>query len=439
MNELRDDPTQAAPNFTAAERWSTDADGVCVSGDLRLAAADDDPTRWLVADARTSSPVCGGSVPNPGYTEYGLLAVLDWNLAEFGVGVLGLDEWCAAAEDRAAVAYVELEDREREDRERPALPGRLARDLTNESPAEIDWLVPGLVAPGWTVKVAAREKVGKGTLAQYVIGSLERGEETCFGPTSRPATAVILTEEPPESMVEKLRLFGVEQARVVYNWELASKTWEEKVGALVEIAVTEGRALVFVDNISRAAGIEDEAGTELARAIEYLQDRCRADRLAAWIDHHHRKGSGSDENMSRGSTSIAGAADINVDMFRRGKGRVRRLKSLGRLRATTWEKLVELSEDGTAYAVVADDLEVAPDEDADHLADRLIVAQRGELTVSEFEGIAGVSKSSARRRLEALVAAGEATVAKPGEDGNEGKASVYRPVPVAATCSATCS
>lgn len=423
------DPTAKIHDFTAGDRWTPNGDGTCRNGDLRLSVPADDALGWRLENASTGEPLCGGKIPNPGYTGVGLLAVLDWNLAEFGVDVRGLDDWCAEAEDRAVATYADLEDRERESHDRPQLPGKLASELTSEAPADIDWLVPGFVAPGWTVKVAAREKVGKGTLALYVVGKLERGEDTCFGPTPHAATTLILTEEPQESMVEKLRLFGVTRARIISGWELAARTWPEKVAALVEVAVTEGHGLIFVDNISRAAGVEDEAGTELARCIEELQDRCRANRIAAWIDHHHKKGSGRDEDKSRGSTSISGAADVNVDMFRKG-GRVRRMTSLGRVRATTWEKLIELNEDGTDYALVAEG--ESADEaraEADALADLTMLRQRGEITIAEFERARGVSRASARRRLEELVAEGKAVVIKPGEDGNETRANVYRPAP----------
>jgi hypothetical protein len=417
------DPTQSPT--TSPATWTPDDEGGCRSGDHRLTLAPDDPTRWLLTDP--DGIVTGGQVPHPGYTDLGLLAVLDYHLSEFGLGVVGLDPWCEEAEGRAALAYAEREDAERERAQRPALPGRLAADLLREEPEEIDWLVPGFVAPGWTVKVAAREKVGKGTLGLYVIGKLERGEETVFGPTPHPATAVILTEEPVESMAEKVRLFGVRRARIIYGFEFAALTWEEKVAALVEVAVTEGHALIFVDNVSRAAGIEDEAGTELARAIEHLQDRCRANRIAAWIDHHHKKGSGAARDKSRGSTSIAGAADLNVDMFPEGGGRVRKLTSLGRVRAATWTRNVELSEDGTDYRLVAEAEDATDDAraEAEATADLMILKQQGEVTVSQFMQIRGLPKTSARRRLDEMVERGQAVLEKQGA----GKPNVYRPTP----------
>jgi hypothetical protein len=52
------------------------------------------------------------------------------------------------------------------------LPGTTAAELLNATPEEIDWCVPGLLAPGWTIKIAAREKTGKGTFVFYCSAAL---------------------------------------------------------------------------------------------------------------------------------------------------------------------------------------------------------------------------------------------------------------------------
>jgi hypothetical protein len=42
--------------------------------------------------------------------------------------------------------------------------GRTAAQILTEVPEQPDWLIPGLLARGWVMKLAGREKVGKGTL-----------------------------------------------------------------------------------------------------------------------------------------------------------------------------------------------------------------------------------------------------------------------------------
>jgi hypothetical protein len=166
------------------------------------------------------------------------------------------------------------------------LRGRTAAELLAEAPEQPDWLIPGVAARGWMVKVAAREKTGKGTLLFHLLGCLERCEPTVFGAAAtKPATALIYTEEPVDSVREKVVKSGLQRARIIYGWELtAFPDWKSKADYLAEVVKTEGHAVLFVDNISRASACEDEAGTELARAAEYLGE-CAA---AGWRDGLHR-------------------------------------------------------------------------------------------------------------------------------------------------------
>jgi hypothetical protein len=283
------------------------------------------------------------------------------------------------------------------------LPGVSAEQLLTETPEEIEWLVPGLLAPGWTIKIAAREKTGKGTFVFYLLGCLERGDETCLGAgTGRPTSAVVLTEEPTEALREKVAAFGLQRAYILQGSHLIG-TWKEKVELLALVAQVLGHDIVFIDNISRSAGVEDEAGMEMARACETFMDMVQSRGLAGIIDHHHRKASGSPEDMSRGTTALAGATDVNVEMFRDKKGgwmsRRRRLVARGRTRATIWEKWVELSEDGKSYEVTEGGAEHQLTADFGVLALQL----GGETTAKEFSKARGLSLNMAKRRLMALV------------------------------------
>ncbi|MDO9409689.1 AAA family ATPase [Patulibacter sp.] len=289
-----------------------------------------------------------------------------------------------------------------------AMLGTLAGDLRRAAPEDHDWIVPGVAAHGWTVKFAAREKTGKGTLIAHLLGKVERGESTVFGPATRPTTALIYTEEPSDSMGEKLAASGLEKARVVFGWELAKLglDWRGKADVLVATAEAEGHEIVFVDNISRAAGIEEESGTELARAAEYLSDACKAAGKSLWLDHHHRKGAGSLEDKSRGGTAMAGAMDNNVEMERLGgwESRVRRLSSRGRVSASVWTQTITLDDDGRGYTLVADDTQPQTGTERKRLG--VLNRHDAGLTTREFETEAEVSNETARTTLDGFVAQG---------------------------------
>jgi hypothetical protein len=238
-----------------------------------------------------------------------------------------------------------------------------ARDLVAATPEEPDWLVPNLLARGWAMMVSAREKTGKGTFIAYLIGCLEKQCATVFGMAyEEPLTALIFTEEPSDSTAEKARDGGLLGSAYLFGWEVPSEIrtlprdqrWAATAKALVNTAVEGGHALLFVDNVSRAAGIEDEAGTEMSRAVEVLAEHAKRAGLTLIVDHHHRKSGGDMRDRSRGGTGAVGAVDVSLSMDR-GKDaadRRRPLSCVGRRRATNWAMTIEMDEDGGGYSVV---------------------------------------------------------------------------------------
>src|SRR5581483_4240028 len=294
---------------------------------------------------------------------------------------------------------------------------------------ESDWLVPGVIHRGWGHKFGAREKIGKGTHVFYLLSRMERGEDSCYGPTQQ-ATSLIYTEEPVDSVREKAHLFRLRRATIVHGFELAGLTWIEKCTALARAAVEDGHEVLFVDNLSRAAGVEDENGVELSRRYEELADVCKANGLTLIVDHHHKKGPGGVRDKARGGTAFAGAVDVNIEMQRVGGegSRRRKLTAFGRLRATNWVRTIELSEDGRDYAELAerehDDAAEPEVSAADQRAwgDLQTFESRASWTADEFGEALGVSRVTAQRRLTGLVER-EFAVAT---DERRGRATVYR-------------
>jgi hypothetical protein len=399
----------------------------------------DDVERFEVYEIETNARCFSGDVrPSTFETFDGWIVRRfygDGNAAEFGLPGEGLAEWHELAQARVDVAFEEARaaiEIERQELLRRRI-GRSAVDVRASVAEQTDWIVPGFLVSGWTTKLGGREKLGKGTLAFYLLSRVERGEETVFGP-SKKMTALIVTEEPEESVKEKLDAFDLRDARVIYGYELAGMKWPEKVQRVVAEAGLDGHAIVFLDNVSRSAAIEDESGVEMGRAVEKLQDACRAAGLALLMDHHHKKGRDSVENMSRGGTGLPGATDINVEMLRVGKGRTgrkRRLDAVGRLRACNWVRTFELAEDGTDYAEVsndaADDDDVEHDDFPDIVMLRTLAMSDGPVTAERFAAAIGKTIRTGRRRLKALVDEGLAElVEQQAGDGKFGQAT-WRP------------
>lgn len=268
--------------------------------------------------------------------------------------------------------------------------GRTAEEIRATTPEEPPWLIPGMIARGSVTELNGREKVGKGYLLHYIVGALERGEPTVFGPPAEgPIRTLIYTEEPTQSLKEKFDLFDINRAMVVYHWELAGLDWMEVIEWLVVNAVDLGADMIYVDNISAATGVIEEAGVELARKVEPLARKAKEHNLAVLYDRHQRKAKGQVEDLSRGGTALAGAVDVIVAM-QKGEGRQtreRQLTSWGRLWASNWTKQVELSEDKTTFVPLDGDWKTR------------ILFERDEWTAPEFAKAVGVSDDTARTYL----------------------------------------
>lgn len=269
----------------------------------------------------------------------------------------------------------------------PVQIGRLAKVIRETVPEDPEWLVPGLLAPGTITEVNGREKIGKGYLLHYLVGALERGVDTFRGP-SRQASTLIYTEEPTQSLKEKFDLFDINDAMVVYQWELQAKPWLEVVDWLVYNAVERGDGLIYVDNVSAATQTQDEAGVELARKIEPLGAKAKEHGLAVMYDRHQRKAQGKIEDASRGSTSMAGAVDAILAITRGDMGsRERTLTSWGRLWKHNWTQQVELTEDHKDYLALEGDWKTR------------MLLERDEWTAKDFAQVIGKTDDTARQYL----------------------------------------
>lgn len=305
------------------------------------------------------------------------------------------------------------------DSERAPVIGHSAAELRKSPRGKTDWVIPRIAGRGWTVIIAGREKIaGKGTFITYLISRLERGESTIFGPAPEPTTALIFTEEPWDSLAEKLENFNVKQATIVFQYELAHlPNWEAKVDWLVATAVERGHGVIHIDNVSRAADAtgDDEAGTGLARKVNALSQAAKQHGLTVLLDHHNRKSGGKTEDLLRGGTALPGAAENIIAIDRAGDwtSRRRKLFSRGRVKDTMWELAIELTEDGTDYVEVRGDFRLRA------------LAGRDEWTAKDFAAAIGQGGTAARNYLNASEHVERVDAARGGQGGGAA-ATVYR-------------
>jgi hypothetical protein len=400
----------ATPSGTSVvhERWVLD-EGAWRCGNVAIEGAGPDPADFRLVDIERDEVLYAGRLWPAGFREddagWLVAVVADGTEGRVVLPTDGLDPWIEERQE-AIEEYAGQLARERAE----SRIGRTARELLETVPEQTVWQVPTVLALMWAMKLAGREKSGKGTFIFYLLARLGQGRDTVFGP-SRLTTSLILTEEPEESVREKVERFGMgDETTIVYGYELSSLPWEEKIARLVREVVERGHGILFIDNISRSAGVEDEGGVELARALEHAQDACKRARVSLIVDHHHKKGGDRLENKSRGGTATAGATDINVEFEKVGgwQSRKRRISAMGRLSATIWERTFELTEDGTDFVEVENETrDTGQSEQATMVLDLMKIPQAGEtITVKGFAAAIGKTIDTARTRLRKLVAAG---------------------------------
>lgn len=235
--------------------------------------------------------------------------------------------------------------------------GVLLADLDGR-PAQ-PWLIKGVLAPGWIVKLAAPPKCGKGELAVHMIAALEHGVPSVFdSPDWQPSetyTTLIVTEEPDNLFGQKLRHHGVLKAGVIFDYQLEEVTprWKDQVQIICAEAVAGEHSIIFLDNISALTKCSDEAGVELAGYLRTLKMEARKHDLTVIVDHHHRKAGGAMSDKSRGSTSINGLFDNNIDLSDPAPddpdNKVRKVYSKGRGDGTRWAAKIALLDDKSGY------------------------------------------------------------------------------------------
>jgi AAA domain/Bifunctional DNA primase/polymerase, N-terminal/Primase C terminal 1 (PriCT-1) len=291
---------------------------------------------------------------------------------------------------------------------------------------EGDWLVDYLIARYAISLVAGLPKVGKSTFVYAAIAAITRVGEFLELPV-RQADVLLLTEEPPATVEEKVDRFGIDEDRVHV---LAKRRARGKLGwaRIVEEAVrycTEHPQieLVVVDTIDKFADItakRSEADTGVILEMAEPLYGLLALGVAVVLITHQRKEEGLFGLRVRGGTALTGTADIIVEVERLplSKGapaNARVLKIVSRYADTPDEITVELDGDkwtasGTVKAAVRRwrgervlELLTGAPETFEEILDR---------------AVEDLSERTLRRRLSELVDDGRAEVSGEGVKGD---------------------
>jgi hypothetical protein len=288
----------------------------------------------------------------------------------------------------------------------------------------VEWLLDGLIGAGLVTVLAGQPKAGKSTWLFAVMAALERGDAIC-GLSTAQSTTVYLSEESAAGVVEKAVGFGVEQASyVTREGDDPSADFGAAVDAAIAEAERTGARLIVIDTLTHFGRLARDAEKDAGATGELLAHAIRAAArgYAVVVLHHVRKAEGDDGTALRGSSAIAGAADVIIELRRLesgDRGTERSLRVLSRFSDSPEELVIAMK--GHRYVVAGESVDDAKFE---RVASALIEALEGAGVVVGRDAICGLIKgrdSLTWRTARRLVQTGRI-----GGDGNGRKGSPYR-------------
>jgi len=210
-----------------------------------------------------------------------------------------------------------------------------------------EWLLPGYLPKGGICLVSSRPKLGKSTLAGYILKALLEGGNVIGREAVRVDKAAWFAEESASLLAHRLHALnlGTDRLLVALRHQ-ARRPLPELVAEAIELGVQ----VIVVDTLSAWAGVEDEnSATEVEKALRPIVSLAQERGVAILLLHHLNKSDGPEGTAHRGSGHLVAMADVAVEL-RRPEGHApatrRVLKSLSRYQETPQELVIELQEGG---------------------------------------------------------------------------------------------
>ena len=243
-------------------------------------------------------------------------------------------------------------------------------ELQASIPPEPPWIWDGYLARGAVTILAGKPKAGKSTLAFSLanatanFGAMFLGHELINGPV------VYISEEGAATLAHKVGDGDLRLATRETAWP--KPDWSTLVAAAVAEAKRVDAVLLVIDTFAAWASLGPEAEKDAGAVQAAMEPVVQAARsgLAVLLILHSRKGGGEDGEGVRGSSALAGAADIVLELERvqGGPARQRKLLALSRYPQTPGVLVIEHEVNQGRWRVIGEGADRA---DARDISDRV--------------------------------------------------------------------
>jgi AAA domain len=201
------------------------------------------------------------------------------------------------------------------------LPWTTAPDLVNSLPPETPYILEPFLPVAAHLDIVGDPKIGKSTFVAAVVRAvlekkpfLDRQPSPAF---DVGFAAIWLTEEPAAAFRETLKRTGLDDhfcCHILHLTDMraAGLSWPQMMLAARKRAEQVCAEIVVVDTFAKWAGLKDEEENQsgpVAVAMQPIEDAVAAGFTVITI-RHERKAGGSLIDAGRGSSALAGTADI---------------------------------------------------------------------------------------------------------------------------------
>jgi hypothetical protein len=244
----------------------------------------------------------------------------------------------------------------------PVIPDPLWYDDLSRSDAEpLRWVWYGYLAAGAVTLLTSRWKAGKTTLLSILLARMGAGGALA-GSAVAAGRAVVVSEESPDLWRRRgAKLgFGPHLGFLCrpFRGKPTTGQWQALIDRLGAEHARRGLALAVIDPLANVLpGPDENSAAAMLAALAPLQ-RLTAAGVGVLLLHHPRKAAGPDGPAPRGSGALPGFADVLIELDGPARGaaddRRRTLRAVSRFEETPPLRRIELTADGTDYAVAAD-------------------------------------------------------------------------------------
>lgn len=238
------------------------------------------------------------------------------------------------------------------------------KEFLSKTHQEIKWVWEPFIPQGALCMCAAYMKTGKSTLVYGLLASIVRGLEFAAYKTHKTKTLLLAVEESPRDVAIRLTKFGLSKEQddplFIHTAPVVpDKPWYDE---LAKYVTDNEIGLVVVDTLASYWNVLDEnANSEVHRAMMPLLWLARSTGAAVLVIHHVNKGEGYGGRLIRGASASFAIVDQALILHRYGdpKSTKRRIETLGRYDDTPQEIIVAL--DGDTYVRIGDPAEATLD------------------------------------------------------------------------------